>query len=677
MKALFIFSFLQLLLLSPVFPQQTGTAIKPNLKYGKPSKEELSLTTFTPDTTATAIYLFRQGESKFTYRDGFQLETEYWVRIKVLKPQGVSYADVTVFYYAPADKDADQENAINVDGCSYTLENGECIKTPLKKDMISYERVNERAKAMKFSIPAVKAGSVIEYHYLLRSDYSVHIDNWIMQEEIPMVYNQYKVTIPNVYIYNIERRGSDCITTKERESSMRASSTHGSGAAKINQDFAVQARELTFISQNLPAIRQDESFIWCPEDYKVQITFDLQGTNFPGEEYKPLSQKWEDVDKELTKPEYESFGKNLLQNNPFREDTRVVFKSEMNFDQRIVAAFHLLKKKLAWNGQYQLYSRNPEKIVKDGSGSNADLNFIFISILKDFGLKAYPVVMSRRSSGVLPFNFPSIQKLNTFAVAIYNDDTAKYTFLDSSMDRPAFNVLPIELSVSKARILSPLEKEEDKWVNLMTLPTNGVFMHITATLQNDQITGTRITQLQGQQAVEYQRKEQQERPASAYEASSINKEYLQFSNLKATNPDNEFSRVEESISFTAKPTNTAGRLLYINPMIFPHIGKNPFIQTERVLPVEFPYPYKYNVTCTLTIPEGYTIEELPQPQTVRTEDNKMQCRYLIQKDNNVITLNYAFTLKDYLFAPNQYKLLQEIWTKTIEKNQALIVLKKL
>ena len=95
MKRLFIFSTFLLLLLSTTFPQQSGNTIKPNLKYGKPSKEELSLNSYAPDTTATAIYLFRMGESKFVYKDGFQLVTEHWVRIKVLKPQGVSYADVT------------------------------------------------------------------------------------------------------------------------------------------------------------------------------------------------------------------------------------------------------------------------------------------------------------------------------------------------------------------------------------------------------------------------------------------------------------------------------------------------------------------------------------------------------------------------------------------------------
>lgn len=55
MKKLFILFTLLLQLLSPIYPQQAATVITPSLKYGKPSKEELLFTTYTPDTTATAL----------------------------------------------------------------------------------------------------------------------------------------------------------------------------------------------------------------------------------------------------------------------------------------------------------------------------------------------------------------------------------------------------------------------------------------------------------------------------------------------------------------------------------------------------------------------------------------------------------------------------------------------
>ena len=678
MRKLFILCAFLLQFLSPVYPQQATTAtIEPNLKYGKPSKEELSLTSYAPDTTATAIYLFHQGQSDFVYHDGFQLTTEHWVRIKILKPQGVSYADVSVPYYSPTDRDEGKERASDIEGCSYNIENGKCIKTSMKRESISFERINNLYKMLKFSLPAVKEGTVIEYHYKLYSDYFSHIDNWMMQEELPMLYNQYKITIPHVFIYNIELRGKDYIQVKQRDSSIHATEREG-GSAGVSKDFIVSAQETTFTSRNLPAIRQDEPYCWCPEDYKVQVSFDLQGTQFTPNEYKPYSQKWEDVDNQLLKPENTQFGKYLSFTNPFRPETKQAYNSEMSFEEKIICAFQILKKKMAWNGRYQLYSKELEKVIPKGNGSNADLNFILISILKDFGLEAYPVVLSRRSSGMLPYNFPSLQKLNTFIVAVYDINKQKYVFLDGSMDVPALNILPLELSVNKARILSPKEKEEKKWVNVMALADNKSFMKIEARLEGNQVKGHRSTILYGQEAVEYQanEKHKQDSIVSNPESNGSLKNKLTVTNLKVKKQENDRALIEEEFDFVLQTDRTDDHL-YINPMLFPHLKSNPFIQTERVLPIEFPYPYKFTMLTTLTLPEGYEVEETPQPQVIRTQGDGLQCKYMIQRQGNTISLNYIFYLKEPIFLTEQYKQLQELWTKVIEKNNEILVLKKI
>lgn len=671
-----LFALLLLFLPSPVYPQQAETPIVPNLKYGKPSKEELTLTSYAPDTTATAIYLFHQGKSEFTYHNTFQLVTEHWFRIKILKPQGVEYANVTVPFYAPTDRDEGEERASNVEGCSYNMENGKCVKTPMQRESISFERVDNHYKLLKFSIPAVKEGTVIEYHYKLYSDYFIHIDNWMMQEEIPMIYNEYKILVPNVFIYNIEIRGKDFVKMKQKNSAIHATQRSGTGAP--NEDFTLTALETTFTSENLPAIRQDESYCWCPEDYKVQISFDLEGTNFPGKGYEPYSQKWEDVDKQLLKPEDNLFGQFLSFTNPFRPEAKQLFTTGMGFEEKVINSFRLLKKKLAWNGRYNLYSKDLNKVIKNGTGSNADLNFIFISILKDFGLQAYPVVLCRRSTGVLPFNFPSLQKLNTFIVAVYNDAKQQYVYLDSSMDIPAFNTLPLDLCVNKARILSPQVAEEKKWVDLMALSINRGFMNIQAKVEGNQITGHRRTTLQGQEAVKYQMEELQKKDslASNPTAESEEKDRLIVNNLKVKHTENDLSQVEENFDFIMKADHTDDHL-YINPMLFPQLKTNPFIQSERVLPVEFPFPYKFTMLCTLTLPDGYEVEELPQPGLIRMEGDDMKCKYMVQKQGNTVTANYIFELRKYIYLPEHYKQLQDFWTKVIDKNNALIVLKKI
>ena len=93
--------------------------------------------------------------------------------------------------------------------------------------------------------------------------------------------------------------------------------------------------------------------------------------------------------------------------------------------------------------------------------------------------------------------------------------------------------------------------------------------------------------------------------------------------------------------------------------------------------IEFPYPYKYTVSCTLRLPNGYAVEEVPKPQLLRTDNQQFACRYMIEHKENTVTMTYMFDLKGYQFPAEDYKQLQDIWTKVIEKNNELLVLKKL
>lgn len=650
----------------------SGGSLKPNLKYGKPSEEELALKVYGPDSSAVAVCLFHLGETEYEYEDGFSLVTKHQVRIKILKPQGVSWGNVEIPFYAPADQDKGQERASDVEGCSYNLENGKTVKAKLKRSMVSEERVNQYYKVVKFSLPSVKEGTVIEYSYQIHSDYFSQIDNWLMQQEIPVVFNRYKISIPDVFVYNIEFRGRDKISIKEGKGDMRATWNVVSGMSSVAKNFTISTRELEFTSENLPGLRQDEPFCWNPEDYRIQISFDLQGTNFPDEGYRAYSQNWASVDKQLK--EDERFGQLLSLRNPFRDAIPELNAASLDFEEKVVAAFGLLKSRLAWNGEYRLLCEDMDKVLETQAGSNADLNFILMRILQDLGIKAYPVVLSRRSLGMLPVSFPSIQKLNTFVVALYNAQQKRYYFLDSSMPFPALNVLPLELLVNRARILFTTDAEKDKWVNLLNLSENTLNMSIDATMKGETVEGHRRVKLSGQKAAEYLNG-RLKGDTLCWRAAADALEGVEIRNLKMDVDEKNLSNVSEELDFKLKASQ-AGDRIYVNPMLFLLQGENPFIQTERVLPVEFPYPYRLSLIGLLKLPEGYEVEEIPESSAIKTEDGKLQCKYLLQRTGNSVSLKYTFDLDTSIIPGHYYKQLQEIMNRAVELNHSLIVLKK-
>ena len=106
-------------------------------------------------------FICHKGKSGFTYNDKFELYTEHWVRIKILKPQGVSQADVAIPYYVPSDRDKEKDRISDLDGCSYNLENGKRIlyegtaeDFPLTFYQAAFTGVGEERGTIEIPVPA-------------------------------------------------------------------------------------------------------------------------------------------------------------------------------------------------------------------------------------------------------------------------------------------------------------------------------------------------------------------------------------------------------------------------------------------------------------------------------------------------------------------------------------------
>lgn len=647
----------------------------PSLKFGKPSDEELRMTRYEPDTTATAVMLYNIGKSNYRYDNNeFSLITQHSVKIKVLKPDGKQYADISIPYYAPRNRLESREAIYDLEAYAYNLEDGKVVKTTTENEFIVRERVDENFMQLKFSIPAVREGTVIEYRYKQISDYYLQIEDWVMQQEIPVVYNEYNILIPSIFIFNIELQGKDYIETKEKKGSYNIAHTITTGGVSApKQNLSLRAKQFTYISRNLPALPENEPYIWCARDYKIKIAFELEGV-MEGQDYKPYTATWEDIDKLLLGEKSEHFGQRLVMTNPYRKEMQNLQLGKMNFEEKVVALFRLLKQKIAWNGEYMFYSRNPEKVIAQGSGNNADLNFIFINMLRESGIRAWPAVLRQRHLGRLPVHYPSIQKLNTFIVAIHHADENRIIYLDGSMEDAYFNVLPEDLTVEMVRIICQ-DPSVEKWVNLTNLANNTTRITINSTLTPDQeIAGTQETLCIGYPAIDYMTRHKQD--SLDFINQYQDKCNYRITGFKLKKLDTAETTIHDQIQFTRKADNANDQFLYINPMLLAHIDNNPFIQSDRIMPVDLPYKYTYNITNTFTVPEGYVVEELPKSQVFTTIDNGISCKYHIQYAEGKILLRYLFIMKQLHFNPIDYANLQTLWAATVEKNQALIVLKK-
>ena len=140
------------------------TTIEPNLKWGKPTEQELTMTVYEEDKDAPAVVLCQLTNVSYTMDfHNYFVNYEVKTRIKVLTDAGKDYANVTIVYTDNPQRQYSQEEIEDFKAVAYNLENGKVKKTKIGLDQIFKERVNDDYIRAKVAIPQVKVGTVIEY----------------------------------------------------------------------------------------------------------------------------------------------------------------------------------------------------------------------------------------------------------------------------------------------------------------------------------------------------------------------------------------------------------------------------------------------------------------------------------------------------------------------------------
>lgn len=647
-----------------IFIVLTVQAQEYSYKYAKITNDELKMSVYDKDTTASAVVLYDIGNTYYELLNNrFQLVTEYKKKIKILKTTGLDEANVNIPYYYKSS--SSRELITNLEAFSYNLENGKVVKTKLEKKYIFDEAINDRYQRLKFSVPNVKVGSVIELKFTKSSDLAYNIDPWGIQGDLPVVYSFYEVKIPDYLKFTIDTKGYEKIEVVETSEGQQFL-LQGEGQ---NNTLNCTARIIKFTAKDVPALK-DENNVWCLNDFLSGVRFELKATNFPNDFYKTYSQTWEDLEK-MIKDETD-FGTNLKMSNPFRDIMTKELASVTNEKEKIAKIYELLKGLISWNEQYSFYGNKAKDAIKLKTGDNGQINMILLSMLRDAKIKAYPVLLSRRSKGRLPYTYPSYDQLNTFVVAAETTEGKVY-YMDGSAIHGGLNMLPLDFLVDRARILDDAHTE--KWVDLTSIERNQKIRQINVTMNAEgNMSGFMNTSYTFQHAYLYKQQFEAAKDSAEFFETFANANHIVIDSSKVEQKDKMSNMVNEKIYFS-KDNESSGEFIYLNPMIFMHMAENEFLNPERKLPVEFTYPTTYLLTCNISLPENYQVVEIPKSVKMVLND-KCKCVYMVQQNGNSITLSYRYDLNQILFPVTDYKDIREYFGQVVNKNQEMLVLKK-
>ena len=468
---------------------------KVNMKFGKPTKEEMQMTTYEAEPDAEAVVLCRLTDVEYSIQQtGYLVDYREKVRIKVLKPSGVRYAKVVVPFLknTPIDNrnssskmllkvDATDNNSVSssfeeqagamttadldryseesvedVKATAYNLQGSKVVKSVLKKGAFVETKIDDQHYQVEFTVPDVKEGTVIEYEYTLHSELFWLLHDWFAQCEIPVVYAKLDMNIPRYLLFNLEEHGVQRLITSCESGTMRFKLESDPLAAQT----VVPSNHYISVGRNLKGMKQGNG-VWSMQDNCAGITALLKHYSMRGAAVVDYTRTWEQIDEMVLKSD--DLGKQLQEHSPLAAELKEAKIEEIaDMRQRAEAVAKLVLSKVEWNGRYEMSPANTEETLKNGGGSNVDINMLLLQSLQDVGLNAAPVMLRMRNQGVLTMDYPSVQKYTTFIVGVVLPQGNLY--LDASSADGHFNALPELLQVEKARLV--LKDKRCQWVKL-------------------------------------------------------------------------------------------------------------------------------------------------------------------------------------------------------------------
>lgn len=638
----------------------TTMSFAQEVKFGKVSKAELEEKFYPLDSTANAVYLFRQRKTyyKFNQSAGFELITEVHNRIKIYNKEGFNQANTVIGYYKP--DSGERERITSIKGYTFNLENGQISKVKLSKKDYFDEKSSKYYSLKKITLPNIKEGSVIEWKYKLVSPHITSIDDLQFQFDIPVKTLDYTTRIPDWFIFNKRPKGYYLIPFKEYTSSKSIS-----GSSRLIMNIA------EYKATDIPAIKNDEAFVRSFRNYRGGMKYELTAINYPNQIPKYFSNTWEKVTKEIYKSS--NFGGELNKDNYFKDDLQQLLADADTPSKKIVKILQFVKSKVKWNGYINKYADvNVKKAYKEGTGNSATINLMLTAMLRAAGFEANPVLVSTVSNGV-PLS-PTSRGFN-YVISAITMPNNRNILLDATSTYSAIDVLPPRAINWNGRLVK--KDGTSSWVLLTPKKHRQEDNKVNVKLSDDgMIEGMVRTKLTDLNAYAYRNTNNKLKEEDVI--TKIEDDYsIEIDNFKVTNDKNIFKPLARLFKFSSEDlVEEINGKLYINPLLFYAKTSNPFKLEERKFPVDFAGPWKDKNTVVMQIPEGYKVESIPETLAIGLPDKLGFFKFQVKQSGNKITTISILQCNEGIISPQYYQQLKEFYKKVVAKQTEKIVLTK-
>lgn len=636
--------------------------------WGKVSKEDLEMKSCSFDSEADAMILHDIGQVYLEYYEGdFRSVLKRHKRIKFFNEQGFEYGDITIPFYSH-DKIAE---IVNID-VQVIAPDG--TKTKLPKKEIFTEKVNRFYSQVKFAAPNLTPGSILEFKYELTNEIILDLIDWYFQGDIPNRYSKLIKTNPDYYDYVALTQGDKLFTIKNEFGHERVNvfqegkNVYGGRIPSGTDTYEYETEIDSYIAEKVPAF-SDEAFIASRINHMARIRFQLQAieNEYGVKDY--IFGSWDDLQRKmLNNPGIggklkEGNGKNLFLASGINE-------SDSQYE-KLEKIYSYLKTSVSWNNVISFRAdKGADKILKEKSANIAEINFALISALKNAEILAFPIFTSTRSRGFCIEVYPIIDQFNYVIAGAIIDD--KLIILDAGDPYLSPNFINKSALNKKGWYFT---KDQQGWMDINSAKTTATFQEILELDGNGTISGTTKIRSKGYFAIDKSKAATAGKIEDYYENWFDNK--VSISNHNIDDSKISSGKLEESMNIQ---TDEYGKLrkdiLYLNPVLSSIFDENPLKQESRDYPIDLHFPTKRKFITNIKLPEGYSIESIPEGLKTQFGDQQIKYSYTANEVDGTLQLIRDFSVNITQIHQDYYADLKTFLEQIVQKEQEQIVLKK-
>lgn len=608
------------------------------------------------DKSAEAEVVFEVSDVSFSIMGGSpEIQTRNHVRIKIYNTNGLEQANISIPYYARNGL----ESISKLEAQTYNLnESGQITVAKLDKKSVYDNRIDNRYSKLTFTLPDVKAGSVIEYKYISKRQV-IYLEDWTFQQSIPVMYSKFMFEHPNEFTFN-----EIPLNQVPIESSSKSSG------------YSVQKN---FVCRNLPAVKK-EPFMTDPKDYRQRITINAVSYNPAGSLSQDLRQSWPKIVREMM--EDEDFGLQLTKNIQRTQDLDLQLQKLTDPYLRMAAVHNYVRANMAWDKNTSIWALDGvKKAWEKKRGNSGEINLILVNLLKDAGLNAYPVLVSTKDNGRIRPMDPSYTQFNT-VMAYVTIDSGFYV-LDATDKYTPSNLIPASvvytegLVISKLKMDKSLSEQEWGWHTLYNEQQSfSKLINVTAKMDpKGKVAGDAFVMFRDYARERFCVMVEPVADKTLTYYTSAN-EGAKVTDLVLKNETVTNIPLEHVFKFE-KAAEANGDYFIYNLNAFTGLEKNPFIAEERYADVFFGYGQKFSMRGSFEIPEGYIFEAPPKSMKMIMPDKSIEMSRIVQVEGQTAKYMIQIDVKKPYYSPQEYDIFYEFYKKMYDMlNEPLVVKKK-